>query len=72
MAEKREEEQKRRRSVMPRSNTVFGQDDGGGVGESFRELEDERRTAEKDFNPVFFKGLFRYFFLCASFFLLFC
>ena len=56
---------------MPRSNRVFGQDDGGGVGELFRELEDERHTAEKFFKPVFWKGLFRYFFLCASFFLFF-
>ena len=33
----------------PRSNTLNGQDDDGGVGESFR--EDERHMAEKDLNP---------------------
>ena len=66
LAEKREEEEVGDR---PRGNTVNSQDDGG-VGESFRE-EDERHTTEKDFKPVFLKGLFRHVFLCACFFLFF-
>ena len=64
LAEKREEEEVGDR---PRSNTMNCDGDGSG-GETFRE-EDERHTAEKDFKPVFLKGLFRYFF-GACFFLL--
>jgi hypothetical protein len=54
LAEKREEEEV---GDKPHSITVNSQDGGGGGGETFRE-EDERHTNEKDFKPVFLKGLF--------------
>lgn len=48
------------------SNTVNSEGDGAGDGggETFKE-EDERHTTEKDFKPVFLKGLFRCVFLCS-------
>ena len=58
LAEKREEEEV---GEKPHS-AVNGEHDG----ETFRE-EDERHTTEKDFKPVFLKGLFRYGFLEVSF-----
>ena len=66
LAEKRGEEE----VCGPRSNTLNGQDDGGGVGESFRE-EDERHTAAKDFKPVFLKGSLDIFFCARVSFCLF-
>ncbi|KAF8803991.1 Pkinase-domain-containing protein [Phlegmacium glaucopus] len=51
LVEKREEEEV---GDKPR-NAVNGGDDGG--AETFKE-EDERHTTEKDFKPVFLKGLF--------------
>ena len=56
LSEKREED-----DVGEKPHKVVnGEDDG--AGETFRE-EDERHTTEKDFKPVFLKGLFRCVFL---------
>jgi serine/threonine protein kinase KIN1/2 len=55
LVEKREEEEV---GDKPRSSTLNGTNDDDD-GETFKE-EDERHTTEKDFKPVFLKGLFRY------------
>ena len=66
LAEKHEEEE-----VDDKLHNTVNGDDGGDGGETFRE-EDERHTTEKDFKPVFLKGLFRYvFFFLVCFLLLF-
>jgi hypothetical protein len=55
MSEKQEDEAA---DEQPNDGIDAGGDPGAGGDENFKE-EDERHTNEKDFKPVFLKGLFR-------------